>query len=163
MKFVHQTHQRKFLFNGSNKGHLQSYILDNMQNAKIKIKMDHYWKWLIIWKWHFLGKTENCSTFRSRNQHERLTQFIELPVIVMYQINFWIVWFFFSKKATLKLSLMSNDENKFLPIYFRFYTSIVMKFAAVCIVYIHTIFLHLLYCSIDFFVVVLVVYLTSVS
>ena len=33
-----------------------------------------------------------------------------------YQTYAWIIWFF-SKKATFKLSLMANDENKFLPIF----------------------------------------------
>ena len=55
---------------------------------------------------------------------------------------------FFPKKATFKLSLMSNDENKFLPIFqilhinnvwfllklaMALVTSIVMKFAPVCL------------------------------
>ena len=30
----------------------------------------HHWPWLIIWKWHFLGKFCHLSTFRSGNQHE---------------------------------------------------------------------------------------------
>ena len=57
---------------------------------------------------------------------------------------------FFPKKATFKLSLMSNDENKFLPIFqilhinnvwfllklaMALVTSIVMKFAPVCLGY----------------------------
>jgi len=32
------------------------------------------------WKWHFLSKFCQISTFRSGNHYERLTQFITLPV-----------------------------------------------------------------------------------
>ena len=43
----------------------------------------------------FLGKFCQLSTFRSGNQYESLTQFITLLNSDSYQINFWIVCFFF--------------------------------------------------------------------
>ena len=45
-----------------------------------KKKMVHHWTWLIIWKWHLLGKFCQISSFTSGNQYERLTQFITMPV-----------------------------------------------------------------------------------
>ena len=61
----------------SNFRKIHTFLICRMQKWK---KMVHHWTWLIIWKWHFLGKFCQISTFRSGNQHERLTQFITLPV-----------------------------------------------------------------------------------
>ena len=120
---------------------IHTFLICRMQKWK---KMVHHWTWLIIWKWHFLGKFCQISTFWSGNQHET-NKVSQCPNSDSYQINFWIVRIF-SKKATLKLSLMSNDENKFLPIFqilhtnnvpflqklaLALVTSIVMKFALV--------------------------------
>ena len=91
---------------------IHTFLICRMQKWK---KMVHHWTWLIIWKWHFLGKFCQISTFWSGNQHET-NKVSQCPNSDSYQINFWIVRIF-SKKATLKLSLMSNDENKFLPIF----------------------------------------------
>ena len=58
---------------------IHTFLICRMQKMGKKILV-HHWTWLIIWKWHFLSKFCQISTFRSGNQYERLTQFITMPV-----------------------------------------------------------------------------------